>query len=65
MTQQQRVAYQNYIEQTLRETLLPYGEIGELWFESQTDQLDETMTCTGEISLSKSRKFQKEQETRD
>ena len=33
MTPAERQAYQDYIEQQLRETLLPYGEISELWFD--------------------------------
>ncbi|MEI6653678.1 MAG: alpha-L-fucosidase [Verrucomicrobiota bacterium] len=33
MTPEQRQIYQGYIEQQLRETLIPYGEISELWFD--------------------------------
>jgi alpha-L-fucosidase len=33
MTPEQRKAYQDYVEQQLMETLLPYGEISELWFD--------------------------------
>ena len=33
MTLAQRQTYQAYVEQQLRETLVPYGEISELWFD--------------------------------
>ena len=33
MTPAQRQGYQDYVEQQLKETLLPYGEISELWFD--------------------------------
>lgn len=33
MTPEQRLTYQTYIEQKLTETLIPYGEISELWFD--------------------------------
>jgi len=33
MTPEQRKTYQDYVEQQLMETLIPYGEISELWFD--------------------------------